>query len=99
MKKNGIANDISIAEEEIPAGRLGRRGWCEPDSRIYTPWKAEGGKSVKAAGEKTVLAADGKRETIPLFFATDNNYLPFLSVTLQSVKENSSKNFIYKIYI
>ncbi len=40
-----------------------------------------------------------KRKEIPVFFAADDNYLPFLDVTLTSVKEHASKNYVYKIYI
>lgn len=36
---------------------------------------------------------------IPIFFTCDDNYLPFLSVTLLSMKKNASKNYIYDIKI
>ena len=36
---------------------------------------------------------------IPIFFASDSNYLPFLSVSLISLKENANKNYKYNIYI
>lgn len=36
---------------------------------------------------------------IPLVFAVDDNYAPFLGVTLKSIIENSSKEFLYKIYV
>ena len=36
---------------------------------------------------------------IHLFFTVDDNYIPFLAVTLQSIKENSSKDYIYDIKI
>lgn len=36
---------------------------------------------------------------IPIFFACDNNYAPFVTVVLESIKENSSKEYIYEIYI
>lgn len=36
---------------------------------------------------------------IPIFFATDNNYAPFLAVTLKSIFENASKDYFYKIYV
>lgn len=36
---------------------------------------------------------------IPLVFAVDDNYAPFLGVTLKSIIENSSKDFLYKIYV
>lgn len=36
---------------------------------------------------------------IPIFFATDNNYAPFLAVTLKSIFENSSKDYFYRIYV
>ena len=40
-----------------------------------------------------------EKKIIPLFFATDNNYIPFLAVALQSLLENASKDYFYKIYI
>ena len=36
---------------------------------------------------------------IPIFFACDNNYAPFVTVVLESIIENSSKEYIYEIYI
>lgn len=36
---------------------------------------------------------------IPIFTATDDNYIPFLAVTLQSMLENSSKDYKYVIKI
>lgn len=36
---------------------------------------------------------------IPIFFATDNNYAPFLAVSLKSIFENASKKYFYKIYV
>lgn len=38
-------------------------------------------------------------EKINIFFACDDNYLPFLAVTLQSLKENCDKSRIYQIYV
>ncbi len=40
-----------------------------------------------------------KQNIIPLIFAVDDNYAPFLSVTLKSILLNSSKNYYYKIYV
>lgn len=39
------------------------------------------------------------RKEIPIIFASDDNYLPFLDVTLRSIKANASKEFIYNINI
>ena len=50
------------------------------------------------SGEKA-MAAKEKRETVPVFFASDDNYLPFLDVALSSVKANASKKFDYKIFV
>lgn len=36
---------------------------------------------------------------IPVFFATDDNYAPFLSVTLKSMLANASKKYFYKIHV
>lgn len=38
-------------------------------------------------------------EVIPIFFAVDDGYIPFLAVALQSLIENSSKNYYYSIKI
>lgn len=40
-----------------------------------------------------------KEQIIPIFFAVDNNYAPFLSVVLESIKANSSKDYQYDIYV
>ena len=36
---------------------------------------------------------------IPVFFACDNNYFPYLTVTLKSMLANASKEYSYKIYV
>lgn len=36
---------------------------------------------------------------VPIFFATNNNYAPFLSIALISMLENASKDYFYKIHI
>ena len=40
-----------------------------------------------------------KRKTVPVFFASDDNYLPFLTVALSSMKKNASKNYDYRVYV
>lgn len=40
-----------------------------------------------------------KNNIVPIFFATDDNYVPFLAVTLNSLKKKISKNNQYKIYV
>lgn len=37
--------------------------------------------------------------TIPIFFATDNNYVPFLAVSIKSMLDNASKDYFYNIHI
>lgn len=39
------------------------------------------------------------KEIIPIFFAVDDKYVPFLSVTLQSLVDNSSVDYYYLIKI
>lgn len=36
---------------------------------------------------------------IPIFFAVDDNYVPFLLVTLESITANASKDFDYNFYV
>ena len=38
-------------------------------------------------------------QQIPICFATDDNYVPFLTVALASLLDNSSKENFYKIYV
>ena len=71
-----------------------RLGWNEADHQIDTPLYDKRGGSVKGKN-----STGEKKGIIPLFFATDDNYLPFLSVTLQSLWENSSHDYDYKIYV
>ena len=39
------------------------------------------------------------KEIIPIFFAVDDEYIPFLSVTLQSIVEHSTEEYYYVIKI
>lgn len=39
------------------------------------------------------------QKTIPIFFVTDENYVPFLCVSLKSIVLNASKEYNYKIHI
>ena len=36
---------------------------------------------------------------IPVFFATDENYAPYLAIALRSLKDNASENFFYGIHV
>lgn len=36
---------------------------------------------------------------IPIFFASDNNYAPFLGIAIHSMLKNASKDYFYKIFI
>lgn len=42
---------------------------------------------------------EDKREIIPVFFATDGNYVPFLAVAIKSLLENASQEYFYNIHI
>lgn len=74
-----------------------RRGWNEADVMVTTPLLAKEGES-KAEKNKRNLPAQ-KKGVVPIFFATDDNYLPFLSVTLESLWENSSREYEYEMYV
>ncbi|MCR4735672.1 MAG: glycosyltransferase family 8 protein [Treponema sp.] len=39
------------------------------------------------------------KQEIPICFATDDNYVPFLTVALASLLDNASKDNFYKIYV
>ena len=74
-----------------------RRGWNEANHLIDTPSKADVGVSAKNKNRKKI--AVGSKGRIPLFFSTDDNYLPFLAVTLESLWENSSHEYVYDVYV
>lgn len=40
-----------------------------------------------------------KKEIIPIFFATDDNYFPYLAVALKSLIQNANKKYTYNIYV
>lgn len=40
-----------------------------------------------------------KENEIPIFFATDDNYIPFLDVAISSLIQNASKEYKYKIIV
>lgn len=39
------------------------------------------------------------KKIVPIFFATDDNYAPYMAVSIRSLLENADKNYLYKIYI
>ena len=40
-----------------------------------------------------------ERKIIPIFFATDDNYVPFLAVAIKSLLDNASPDYFYNIHI
>lgn len=40
-----------------------------------------------------------KKEIVPIFFATDDNYAPFLAVSVKSLLATASKEYFYKIHV
>ena len=39
------------------------------------------------------------KKVIPVFFASDDNYVPFLAVSIKSLLDNASKDYFYNIHI
>ena len=74
-----------------------RQGWNEADVPLTTPVKADRGASKAEENKKGEIKA--KKGVVPIFFATDNKYLPFLAVTLESIWENSSREYEYEMYV
>lgn len=74
-----------------------RRGWNEADVEICTPLKADRGASQKEENKKGISKI--RKGVVPLFFATDDKYLPFLAVALESILENSSHEYDYEVYV
>jgi len=50
-------------------------------------------------GDSVNSNASAGSNVIPVFFASDDNYIPYASVAIKSLLDNSSKDYFYKIYI
>lgn len=55
--------------------------------------------AVKSKGKEKFMNQATKKDVVPVFFAVDENYLPFLYVTLLSIKDNVSENRNYKFVV
>lgn len=64
---------------------------------------ANAGVGVRSYGqpfeEKIKPCVKEKKKVVPVFFAADDNYLPFLDVAILSLKENASRGFSYKLHV
>ena len=45
------------------------------------------------------MTMTNNKKVIPIFYAADDNYLPYLAVSLSSMKDNASKEYFYEIYV
>ena len=45
------------------------------------------------------MSSGNTKREIPVFFAIDDNYVPFFAVTLTSLLDNASHDYFYKIYV
>lgn len=56
-------------------------------------------KRIRPATKNAVLKKTTSKPIIPIFFATDDNFVPFLHVAIQSMLANASKKYSYNIHI
>ena len=45
------------------------------------------------------MKREERKKIIPIFYAADENYLPYLTVSLHSLLENANKEYAYHVYI
>lgn len=64
--------------------------------RIRKLYEVERKRAEKTAEKRARKKA---REVVPIFYATDETYLPYLGVSLDSMKKNANKAYRYEIYI
>lgn len=48
---------------------------------------------------ETKTRRNSMKKEIPIFFSTDDNYIPYLDVAIRSMIENASKEYIYRIIV
>ncbi|MDD6995442.1 MAG: glycosyltransferase family 8 protein [Candidatus Borkfalkiaceae bacterium] len=53
----------------------------------------------KSGKEKCSGVSCKAKKIVPVFFAADDKYVPYLAVTLQSIKEHASNENEYRIYV
>ena len=58
-----------------------------------------GNKMTNKLNESKELKVTVKKENIPIFFSSDDNYVPYLAVAIRSLINNASSNYDYSIYI
>lgn len=51
------------------------------------------------AKTKQIKLVKKEKKVIPIFFATDDNYIPFVDVSVRSLKANASRKYSYIIHI
>lgn len=56
-------------------------------------------KKINSLFKNIKLFSRKPTKVIPIFFATDDNYIPFLEVALRSLIEHASRNYNYNIHI
>ncbi len=56
-------------------------------------------KSLTRGDEMSNCENEVKNGVIPIFFSTDDNYIPFLDVAIISLIENASKEYNYKLIV
>lgn len=49
--------------------------------------------------QKIMQVSVNNKKTIPIVFATNENYAPFAGVCINSIVKNSSKDYFYKIFV
>lgn len=57
-------------------------------------WRVSEAQKLEARKERSQ-----KKTEIPVFFATDDKYLPFLDVAISSVAEHANNRFKYSVYV
>lgn len=48
---------------------------------------------------KLLQVRQTKKKVIPVVFATNNNYAPYLGVSIESLKQNASDEYVYDVYV
>ncbi len=71
----------------------------DKDLEEYLKLKKEYEETLFEKSKEGKNKVNKDQEVIPIFFTVDNNYIPFLAVTLQSLIDNSSSSNFYKIII
>lgn len=97
----GIAEKVDAIVDQISDGLSTeeRQSFYRALSLVSDNLQRVADNSLVRGTSMPITEANEKCGLIPIFFSTDNNYIPFLDVAVRSLIKNASKEYNYKLIV